>query len=275
MRGKTITAEFATDLLQGLWDELKNDASPRALKHAESYAAPGTEARAAGFGARTAGTFPPSATAGGQTPRLMAMGIPSTARSTYGLMAKPEVVAMTAPAEIDCGPCDETDRERGAGRVKQTESGAILDPTGAYRYRLWRRWGDERLVTFIMLNPSTADASVDDPTIRRCIGFAKAWGHGGLNVVNLFAYRATNPRALLTALDPVGPENNQHILSLACEGTRLVAAWGANSAAQGSQGRNVRWMLAEFTLWHIGLTKDGHPRHPLYVRADTQPEVWR
>lgn len=113
--------------------------------------------------------------------------------------------------------------ERNDGR------GALLSEDGRYRYRLWRLWDElAPVMTWVMLNPSTADAEVDDPTIRKCIGFAKQHHYGGIVVVNLFAYRATDPKELGKVKDPVGPENDQHIL-WACTAPLMlsvVAGWG-------------------------------------------------
>ncbi|MBA4180792.1 MAG: hypothetical protein C0506_09410 [Anaerolinea sp.] len=141
--------------------------------------------------------------------------------------------------------------------------GATFDATGAYRYRLWREW-DASLpaVTFIMLNPSTADATTDDPTIRRCTGFAKRWGFGRLEVVNLFAYRADRPAALFAAADPVGRENARHLREACAASSLVVAAWGNNGARATRPGLDGE-------LACLGLTKLGHPHHPLYVPAST------
>src|SRR5262245_13227298 len=110
------------------------------------------------------------------------------------------------------------------------QSSAELSPCGRYRYALTRTWGDpKKVVCWVMLNPSTADADQDDPTIRRCLGFSRAWGAGGLVVVNLFALRATDPDQLRIAADPVGPDNDSH-LSTAAFGRLVVAAWGARGA---------------------------------------------
>lgn len=134
---------------------------------------------------------------------------------------------------------------------------AVISPCGQYRYRLDRRWGDGPTLGFIMLNPSTADAEIDDATIRRCMGFARREGCGGIQVVNLFAYRATDPAHLLTVADPIGPENDLYVRSL--KGP-VVAAWGAHPMARkGFFGRH---------LLCLGKTKDGYPRHPLYVHRD-------
>lgn len=139
-----------------------------------------------------------------------------------------------------------------------------------YRYRLNRTWDESRPpVCWVMLNPSTADAETDDPTIRRCMGFARDWGHGGIVVVNLFAWRATDPRKLCMAGDPVGPENDRHIID-ACAGELVVVAWGTNAPA--ARASEVLRLIKDNALMirHLGKTKGGHPRHPLYVPA-TQP----
>lgn len=144
-------------------------------------------------------------------------------------------------------------------------SGAELD--GPYRYLLWRRWADAATVLFVMLNPSTADARRDDPTIRRCSGFARAWGFGGVEVVNLFAWRATDPRELRRAADPVGPENDRVIAAAAARNHAVIAAWG-NHGALGERDRQVAALLARFRPRCLGApTARGAPRHPLYVRA--------
>lgn len=151
-------------------------------------------------------------------------------------------------------------------------SGADLSICGTYRYDLWRRWCDGPWALWIMLNPSTADADVDDPTIRRCRGFSKAWGYGGLAVVNLFAYRATIPDELTRVRDPRGPLNKQRIkLWLDDHRTSaVIAAWGTAWRKVDQPRLNVEGMAREagHDVFCLGTTKRGHPRHPLYVRAD-------
>ena len=143
---------------------------------------------------------------------------------------------------------------------------AILSDCGLYRYRLTRRWADGPTCGFIMLNPSTADASQDDPTIRRCIGFARRENCGALIVVNLFAYRATKPIALLDASDPVGPHADHHLLDAIAEvDGPLIAAWG--SWNRGTRAADVKAMIGRHCVC-LGKTNDGHPRHPLYVKGD-------
>lgn len=146
------------------------------------------------------------------------------------------------------------------------ECSAVISPCERYRYQLTRRWNTGRTVVFIMLNPSTADAFIDDPTIRRVCNFAQRWGFAGVRVVNLFALRAKDPQALTKAEDPIGPENDQRIWDACDGGDQVILAWGAHGALQG-RGAEVMAVLmeGEFMLWHLGLTKDGHPRHPLYL----------
>jgi hypothetical protein len=156
------------------------------------------------------------------------------------------------------------------------QKGAILSPDGRYRYTLERYWGPhDSFALFVMLNPSTADASVDDPTIRRCMGFARAWGHDGLLVWNLYGYRATDPAELDRVAEPIGPENEDHLWDILLDEAGppavIVAAWGAkpNRGRYGSREAVIRvGPLYDREVFCLGLTKDGHPRHPLYVRAD-------
>lgn len=153
------------------------------------------------------------------------------------------------------------------------ERGAELSPCGRYRYRLWRRWGEGAPLVWCMLNPSTADALEDDPTIRRCMGFARRDGHGGIEVANLFALRATDPSALAAADDPVGPLNNAILLGTARAAGTVVAAWGAHAAARERQHVALAYFVAVGArVLCLGATRGGEPRHPLYVRGD-QPLV--
>ncbi len=156
-------------------------------------------------------------------------------------------------------------------------SWATLSPDGLYRYSLGRRWAppdeEARWVTFVMLNPSTADAALDDPTIRRCRGFAQSWGAGGMHVVNLYAYRATSPAALWVVPDPVGPDNDRTLTGYAAMGWPMVAAWGAN--ARRDRVAEVLDLIRDCPpLRCLGTTKAGDPRHPLYVKGDTPLTEW-
>jgi|SRR5690349_11377452 len=151
------------------------------------------------------------------------------------------------------------------------KGGAREDRTGRYRFTLWRALpGGLGRVLFIMLNPSTAGARQDDPTIRRCIGFARAWGFARMDVVNLFALRATHPADLRRARDPVGAGNDRAIAAAARRADLVVAAWGVHGALA-ARDRAVRALLADRPLHCLGVTRAGHPRHPLYLPAATRP----
>ena len=150
-----------------------------------------------------------------------------------------------------------------------TSSDANISTCGRYRYWLRRGWDNPAAlpseVCFIMLNPSTADASRDDPTIRRCIRFAQEWGYSCLSVRNLFSLRATNPAELLRAPDPIGPRGVTALKD--CDYADLVvAAWGAKPPLD--RDKAVLTLLGGIPLFCLGKTKEGYPRHPLYVRAD-------
>lgn len=148
------------------------------------------------------------------------------------------------------------------------ESDAIISGCGQYRHSLTRKWGPGPTCVFIMLNPSTADAVEDDPTIRRCIGFAQREGCGSLEVVNLFGFRATSPADLKRAADPVGRWNDQYLYAAVKFATGpVIAAWGAHGAWM-DQSRKVRQMLRTKPLKCLGLTKAGEPKHPLYLPGD-------
>jgi hypothetical protein len=150
------------------------------------------------------------------------------------------------------------------------------EATPLYRYILGRRWGPSgRRVNFIMLNPSTADAFIDDPTIRRCIGFAMAWDYDGIIVTNLFALRSTNPGRLMRAADPIGPRNDEIILSEARRADRVIAAWGAHGRLF-NRDRIVRRALdgAGIALHYLKLTEKGAPNHPLYLPSGLTPIRW-
>jgi hypothetical protein len=160
-------------------------------------------------------------------------------------------------------------------------SGAVLSECGLYRYQLHRRWMIGRgWAVFIMLNPSTADARIDDPTIRRCMGFARCWGNEGLIVGNLYGFRATDPAALSRASDPVGPRNddilNEIFAFAQLPNSRVICGWGTNASKSERPFVVTRAIERAGCEPHcLGTTKDGHPRHPLYVSADTQPIPFR
>lgn len=132
---------------------------------------------------------------------------------------------------------------------------AVLEYSGVYRYRLSRCW-EVALpsICFVMLNPGTADGERDDPTIRRCIGLAKAWGYGTLEVVNLFAYRTSYPKLLRKAMDPIGPENDHYLRTVAATVERVVIAWG-NHGSYKDRDRAVFPLLPQ--PYCLGLTSAG------------------
>jgi hypothetical protein len=160
-------------------------------------------------------------------------------------------------------------------------SGATISECGQYRYLLWRVW-DTSLptVAFVMLNPSTADAQADDPTIRRCVAFARDWGYGRLDVVNLFPLRATNPAVLSKHADPLGPAGlaDTAILDAVRGAPLIICAWGGKSVARRRADTVLRQLLGiaglSDRLHHIGLNQDGSPKHPLYIAASVRPQRW-
>jgi hypothetical protein len=167
------------------------------------------------------------------------------------------------------------------GRPAPVKSDALISACGKYRYWLTRTWDESKNpIAFCMLNPSTATAEVDDPTIRRCMCFARLWDAGGIVVVNLFALRATDPHELLTASHPVAEpdglapwhENlNDAWIVHKTDGLRLIAAWGAHSSILG-RDRDVLEVLGKNRrIECLGATKAGHPRHPLYVGGEVAP----
>ena len=159
-------------------------------------------------------------------------------------------------------------RETLSGIVPTVIKRAELSDCGTYRYRLTRHWDSDRPpMTFVMLNPSTADADIDDPTIRRCVGFAKREGAGGIVVVNLYAFRATDPRDLPKDGGKVGPRNEHYLHDAIMEanGRPIVCAWGT----KGNGSFFVQWAKGYgANLMALGITKDGFPKHPLYIAGN-------
>ena len=185
---------------------------------------------------------------------------------------------------------------------KYVSSGADISADGKYRYLLWREWrnhpkpakwhwwknddgsavvdgaghpiGEPKSVLFVMLNPSTADADIDDPTIRKCVGFAKRWGFDRMEVVNLFAYRATDPRVLLRLPerdDPFGVRNQEVIQQAAWDCAMIVCAWGTHGAHLGQNETVLGWIegCQSKPLGALGFSKNGEPRHPLMLSYKT------
>ena len=160
------------------------------------------------------------------------------------------------------------------GLFEDRQSGAILSQCRTYRYYLWRRWREgTRIVAFVGLNPSTADETIDDPTIRRCISFAKSWEFDALRILNLFAYRTTDPKILKNCSDPIGPKNDGFLYRKSKRCELVVACWGAF----GSYKERARFVLKNVLgfrdIYYLELTKEGHPKHPLYLRKDCTPKL--
>ncbi len=151
----------------------------------------------------------------------------------------------------------------------ETARSAVFSRCHRYRYALARKW-DLSLpsVLFIALNPSTADAQNDDATVRRCVSFARSWGFGSVIIANLFAFRSTDPSLLYRVRDPIGPRNDRWLQRLSTDTSLTIAAWGVH----GQIADRADGVLPRLTnAHHLGLTKDGHPRHPLYLPAATKP----
>lgn len=163
--------------------------------------------------------------------------------------------------------------------VPFTPREAVLSPCGTYRYSLTRRWSAEPgpVWVFVMLNPSTADGHVDDATVRRCIQFTRRGGAAELRIVNLYGLRATDPRELWRAEDPVGPDNDRHVLAAI---SRAEATAGAVIAAWGAHGRPDRVRAVVDLIGRrrdilcLGTTATGAPRHPLYLPAAASLRPW-
>ena len=152
---------------------------------------------------------------------------------------------------------------------------AVISACGRYRYNLVCAWDlTKPRLCFCMLNPSTADGYVDDATVRRCVGFARGWGYGSVEIVNLFAYRTKDPSALKAAGWPVGPENDAHIFRAAVHAMNVICAWGSNARGHA----RVDQVLELIRLCHAPLclarsSVDGTPKHPLYLPADLVPAL--
>ena len=151
---------------------------------------------------------------------------------------------------------------------------AVMSPCRIYRYVLWREWMvGESYAMFIGLNPSTADETHDDPTIRRCVGFAQRWGYQALCMTNLFAYRATDPDEMkMAGFCAVGPKNDEWLKRMAENAGIIIAAWGVHGRYR-KRDREVMNMLPDLSC--LALTKDGHPGHPLYLKNDCRPIPFR
>lgn len=169
----------------------------------------------------------------------------------------------------------------------QSKRTTVFSPCRNYRYTLWREWGTVKLrdlfslpppqqsttayAMFVGLNPSTADETNDDPTIRRCIDFATRWGFKALCMTNLFAFRSTDPRGMMRASRPIGPDNDAWLLGCAAGAGIIIAAWGKKGAFKGRAGDVVRMLPM---MHYLRLNDDGSPEHPLYIPAITKPKPY-
>lgn len=139
-----------------------------------------------------------------------------------------------------------------------------------HRYALYRIWDSSKgSAMFIGLNPSTADETTNDPTVRRCIRFAKDWGYGGMIMSNIFAYRATQPKDMKAASDPIGPKNDEWLVKLSGEASIIVGAWGNHGSFMG-RGDDVIKLISN--IHYLKLNKSGSPSHPLYLPASLKPK---
>ena len=155
---------------------------------------------------------------------------------------------------------------------RPVERSASFSRDRRYRYDLGRRWGEGATLTWVMLNPSLADERRDDPTIRRCTSFSQAWGFGALRVVNLFALRTPDPRALLGAGDALGPGGARSLRGALRDADAVVAAWGNVHPRLSGRAEEVCRLLPAEAMC-LGVTGRGEPRHPLYVAGGTTPST--
>lgn len=159
---------------------------------------------------------------------------------------------------------------------------AVFSGDGLYRYVLWRWWGQgfgepESYAVFVGLNPSTADAKHDDPTVARCWRMTREWGLGAFAMLNLYAYRATSPRVLSTFHDPIGPDNDAYIRAVAADAQYVIAAWGAGEAHSERAGAVLDMLLhtGRREVHVLRLTKKKRPHHPLYLPSGLKPTLWK
>lgn len=150
---------------------------------------------------------------------------------------------------------------------------AVISPCGNYRYALWREWdSSKKRICWIGLNPSRADDKIDDPTMKRCISYSIQWGYGSMAVGNLFAWRTPNPRNLLDAADPVGPDNDFWLQKLAADAEIVVAFWGTGGILL-NRAEQIRELLPE--LHCLKLTKSGQPHHTRGLPNELKPVLFQ
>ena len=160
-----------------------------------------------------------------------------------------------------------------------TESGAIFSECEQYRYALWRCWNKDNgivpvkyMVSFIGLNPSTATHEVSDPTVTRCINYAKAWGYSGMHMLNLFAFRATDPKDMKAVDEPVGEDNNEMLIKHARDSGIVIASWGNHGGYRNRCSVVADLMRVNGVDLHcLAIAKTGQPKHPLYLKKDLTP----
>lgn len=163
----------------------------------------------------------------------------------------------------------------GAAAESVEISGATMSPCGRYRYALWRQWdGSKPTVVFCGLNPSTADGMTDDATIRRELGFARDWGFGRLMKVNAYGWRATDPKKMLAAADPIGPENTATVLAEARRAALFIAAWGNHIRDRDAFVLRTLLRQLDVRIHVLRLTHSGNPYHPLYLPRSSWPVTW-
>lgn len=164
---------------------------------------------------------------------------------------------------------------------KVYQDGAIFSPTREHRYLLWRQWTSDHIdkptrgtVTFIGLNPSTADEVVNDPTVTRCVNYAKAWGYDGMFMTNIFAFRATDPTVMKAYDNPIGELNDEALIWAVSRSWMTVCAWG-NHGQHLERSSNVKKLLHPYTgLWYLKMNKSKEPSHPLYLKGNLEPTHW-
>ena len=148
---------------------------------------------------------------------------------------------------------------------------AIFDDTKKYRYSLTRVWNPKAgKVTFILLNPSTADALEDDPTVKKCYGFSNRWGYGAMEIVNLFALRATDPSELKNVNDPVGKDNDEYIIKAVESADLVILGWG-NECSFSTRDIKLLKKIAKYNPHCLYINKSGKPKHPLYASYSLKP----
>lgn len=155
------------------------------------------------------------------------------------------------------------------------DNGAVFSDCKRYRYKLWRIWDKSKLYAmFLMLNPSTADETKNDPTVAKCQQYAMDWGYGGLYVCNIFAYRATDPDVMKAYKEPIGQDNDEAIQEVADKAGVIVCAWG-NHGVHMSRSDNVRQLLKGNELHYLKLNNNNEPGHPLYLRKNLKPTKFK